>query len=171
MDIKPGDMSGPLLEESSFATLFPRYREKYLQQVWPHVKRALKDLVNGAMSPSPVMSSCPLLPQGVVCQLDLIEGSMTVSTSRKTWDPYIILKARDLIRLLSRSVPFEQVQIIPYIRSGHRPSCSSPHVCCRLRGCWKTMWTAISSKFGRLSETRRDLSAAGEDSLAPMEPL
>ena len=51
VDIKPGDMSGPLLEESSFATLFPRYREKYLQQVWPHVKRTLKDLVNGVMSP------------------------------------------------------------------------------------------------------------------------
>lgn len=53
VEIQPGDMAGPLLAESSFATLFPRYREKYLQQVWPHVKRCLKELVNQNI---PVMS-------------------------------------------------------------------------------------------------------------------
>jgi ribosomal RNA assembly protein len=78
-----------LLDESSFATLFPKYREKYLREVWPSVTRGLKE-------------------QGVACELNLVEGSMTVKTTRKTFDPYIIIKARDLIKLLSRSVPAPQ---------------------------------------------------------------
>ncbi|EPZ35062.1 KRR1 small subunit processome component-like protein [Rozella allomycis CSF55] len=88
-EFKPEEMAGPLLEESSFATLFPKYRENYLREIWPTVTAALQK-------------------HGIACVLDLIEGSMTVKTTRKTFDPYIIVKARDLIKLLARSVPFQQ---------------------------------------------------------------
>lgn len=79
-----------LLEESSFATLFPKYREKYLQDSWPEVTRVLKDKL------------------GVRCELDLVEGSMTVRTTKKTYDPYAIIQARDIIKMLSRGVPVQQ---------------------------------------------------------------
>ncbi|KAK7372645.1 hypothetical protein VNO80_06032 [Phaseolus coccineus] len=85
----PSWNEGGMLEVSSFSTLFPQYLEKYLQGIWPSVKSALKQY-------------------GVACELNLVEGSMTVSTTRKTRDPYIIIKARDLIKLLSRSVTATQ---------------------------------------------------------------
>jgi ribosomal RNA assembly protein len=83
----------PFAEESLFATLFPKYREKYLQGVWPSVTAVLAE-------------------HGVDCVLDLVEGSLTVKTTRRTRDPFIVLKARDLIKLLARSVPLEKAQTV-----------------------------------------------------------
>lgn len=58
------ESSGAFLEESSFMTLFPKYRERYLKDSWPLITKTLDK-------------------QGITAVLDLVEGSMTVKTTRK----------------------------------------------------------------------------------------
>ena len=84
----PQDNPLGVVEETSFSAMFPKYREKYIKQIWPLVSKELSTY-------------------HVIAELDLTQGTMTVKTTRKTWDPYIIVKARDFIKLLSRSVPYE----------------------------------------------------------------
>lgn len=73
------NVAGHFVEESNFSVLFPKYREAYLRESWPMITRALEK-------------------RGIACELNLVDGSMKVATTRKTWDPAAILSARDLIR-------------------------------------------------------------------------
>ncbi|KAK8080667.1 KRR1 small subunit processome component [Apiospora hydei] len=73
------NVAGHFVEESNFSVLFPKYREVYLRESWPMITRALEK-------------------RGIACELNLVDGSMKVATTRKTYDPAAILSARDLIR-------------------------------------------------------------------------
>lgn len=79
-----------MIEESKFAFLYPAYREKYLREVWPMVQKKLSE------------------EHHLKAELDVIESTMTVKTTRKVFDPYIIMKAKNMLKLLARSVPYEQ---------------------------------------------------------------
>lgn len=75
--------------ETTFATLFPAYLEKYIVSIWPAAEAVLKQ-------------------HQLTGKLDAIEGSMAVSTTRQTWDPFAVVNARDFIKLLARNVPVAQ---------------------------------------------------------------
>ncbi|KAK7956091.1 rRNA assembly protein [Apiospora aurea] len=95
------NVAGHFVEESNFSVLFPKYREAYLRESWPMITRALEK-------------------RGIACELNLVDGSMKVATTRKTYDPAAILSARDLIRYGFWQDPFplpKQSRIRNLVRS------------------------------------------------------
>eukprot|EP01084_Bolivina_argentea_P024327 45347_1 len=80
-------LSAPLMS-SSFATRYPEHRESYIRMSSGKMKEFLKKY-------------------GVSIQVLYDQCTLIVSSTARTWDPYSIIKARDMIRLIARYVPFE----------------------------------------------------------------
>lgn len=89
-DNEKEDYNLQLVAESSFATLFPKYREKYIKECWP------------------LLSNLLISEHGIKAQLDLLEGSVTVTTTKAMKDPFAIIRARDVVKLICRGVPYPQ---------------------------------------------------------------
>ncbi|TNJ28994.1 Ribosomal RNA assembly protein KRR1 [Giardia muris] len=87
--VREENKPSPLLEESSFSTLFPAYREPYLTSIWPRFSAFLRD------------------EHGISAELDLRRGSITIRTTKETWDPTSILCARHAVWMLARSMPLD----------------------------------------------------------------
>ncbi|KAL5990201.1 hypothetical protein ACLOJK_011098 [Asimina triloba] len=92
---KPKPWDDPSIDHWRIEKFDPSWNEggmvdvSVFEEVWPMIKRALKEY-------------------GVACDLDLVKGTMSVKTTKKTRDPYIIIKAKQLLELLARSVPAPQ---------------------------------------------------------------
>ena len=81
-----------LLEESSFATLFPKYREKYLREVWPLVDEKLKEHV---------------------CIFNVVLIQKTVVILRNTFEMTICIREFEKRKLATYSSAFDK-----YLRLG-----------------------------------------------------
>ena len=85
------DNPNGLLEESSFTVLFPQYREPYLKENLKMIEKTFKE-------------------QTLKIEIDFVKGNMMVVTTKETYDPYVIIKGRDIIQLLARGVSIEQAK-------------------------------------------------------------
>ncbi|KAH9618569.1 hypothetical protein KSS87_014557 [Heliosperma pusillum] len=141
-----------MLDVSSFSTMFPRHKEKYLQDVWPTVKSALHE-------------------HGIKCELNLVEGTMSVSTTKKTKDPYIIVKARDLIKLLSRGVRAPQARFVKRRQHLLGPNNSTLKALEILTGCYILVegnTVAAMGSFKGLKQVRRIVEDCIQNKMHPI---
>ena len=74
---------------SKFSVIFPKYQERFIRESWDMINRILNSY-------------------RLDSQLDLKFGLIEVANNKNTIDPYVLIKARDFLRLISRSVPLYQ---------------------------------------------------------------
>lgn len=120
-----------LIDESMFSTLFPKYREQYLKEWWPHVTRLLLKFVSCRVCVTYHSAYCVHAGLGGG-QHDGEDDQEDMGPVRHYQGPSLIAthcQARDLIKLLARSVPFQQVlwfylPLMPVGRKNHGRRCS-----------------------------------------------
>ncbi|KAK6090802.1 hypothetical protein P3W45_000047 [Vairimorpha bombi] len=82
------DFKHQFSEKSTTLVYFPKYREKYIEQVSKYIIKALEN-------------------KKISCTVDLLERSIEISTNKKTRDPFIFIKACDFLRLVAKNVEVE----------------------------------------------------------------
>ena len=105
------------IHRTNFAVLFPKYQERYIRESWDMISR--------------ITSS-----YGLYSKLDLYSGLMEVANNKNTIDPFVIIKARDFLKLISRSVPVQQAAKI-----------FDDDICCDIINISITYFSANSLKY------------------------
>jgi len=81
--------NGNLVSKTHFNVVYPKYQEKKIKESWKIIKKILNSFF-------------------IFSKLNLFSGSISIVTTKFTKDPFCIIKARDFLKLISRSVPTEQ---------------------------------------------------------------
>mmetsp|Transcript_1000 Transcript_1000/g.2177 ORF Transcript_1000/g.2177 Transcript_1000/m.2177 type:complete len:284 (+) Transcript_1000:627-1478(+) len=82
-------LEGSLTCETKFKIVFPKYQEQKIKESWKIIKKILASL-------------------SIYSKLEISFGFILISTTKFTKDPFSIIKGRDFLKLISRSVPVEQ---------------------------------------------------------------
>ncbi|WUR02386.1 ribosome biogenesis protein (KRR1) [Vairimorpha necatrix] len=82
------DFKNEISETNKLLVYFPKYREKYIDQVSKYIIKALEN-------------------KKLSCEINLKERSLEICTTKKTRDPFIFIKGCEFIRLISKNCDVE----------------------------------------------------------------
>lgn len=87
------DYKNQFATESSFKVIYPSYQEKYINDNFPAIESVMGD-------------------KKIAISIDKRDREITIRTTEFTRDPFVIVKANDFIKLISRNVPVEEAEKI-----------------------------------------------------------